>query len=136
MCAHYMYVCVSVVFTIYLYILYSQKYIHAHINISKYTYIYYVKQMQLIWLIVILFLPTKYCYYYPLGGTDFTVRFAKAFFEPKYKLSAATRSCCELEVEHRAWVEDQFANPPPVLSSSKWTMVDNLLSNISANLLY
>eukprot|EP01035_Chromulina_nebulosa_P024148 gene24148-31388_t len=75
------------------------------------------------------FFPFGYFVKNGIGGTDFTVRFAKAFFEPKYKLSATTRSCCELEVEHRAWVEDQFANPPPVLSSSKWTMVGVIASD-------
>eukprot|EP00597_Dinobryon_sp_UTEXLB2267_P007684 CAMPEP_0170086302 /NCGR_PEP_ID=MMETSP0019_2-20121128/21017_1 /TAXON_ID=98059 /ORGANISM="Dinobryon sp., Strain UTEXLB2267" /LENGTH=405 /DNA_ID=CAMNT_0010303291 /DNA_START=222 /DNA_END=1439 /DNA_ORIENTATION=- len=75
------------------------------------------------------FFPFGYFVKHDIGGTDFTVRFAKAFFEPKYKIHSATATCCELEVEHRAWVEDQFANPPPVLSSSKWTMVGVVTSD-------
>ena len=55
-----------------------------------------------------------------IGGTDFTLRFAKGFYEPKYKLSAWYTKASELEGEHRAWIEDQFANPPPVLAGSTW----------------
>lgn len=69
-----------------------------------------------------------------LGGTDFTLKFARGFYEPKY-LYAGSRggpesggfhritSSNELGIEHRSWIEDQFANPPPVLASSKWVFV-------------
>ena len=97
------------------------------------------------------FFPFGYFIKHKIGGTDFTVKFAKGFFEPKYitgytgsssgarrsigggggggvvggtssNFSAITASC-EMGNEHRAWVEDQFANPPPVLASSKWALV-------------
>jgi hypothetical protein len=87
------------------------------------------------------FFPFGYFVKNKIGGTDFTVKFAKGFFEPKYVQSgysgngnthssgSSTSNFCkvttssELSNEHRAWIEDQFANPPPVLASSKWTLV-------------
>ena len=58
-----------------------------------------------------------------IGGTDFTLRFAKGFYEPKYKLSPKFTKSSELEAEHRFWIEDQFANPPPLLSASTWEFI-------------
>jgi gamma-glutamylcyclotransferase (GGCT)/AIG2-like uncharacterized protein YtfP len=86
------------------------------------------------------FFPFGYFVKHKIGGTDFTVKFAKGFFEPKYihgysssgasggsagahfNFSRVTSSS-QLGNEHRAWVEDQFAAPPPVLASSKWALV-------------
>ena len=67
---------------------------------------------------------------YTTGGTDFTIKFAKGFYEPKYRLSNETTSSSELENEHRAWIEDQFANPPPVLASSRWRLVGVVTSEL------
>lgn len=80
------------------------------------------------------FFPFGYFIKHKIGGTDFTVKFAKGFFEPKYiHLTAPgtgghsnfshVTSSSQLGNEHRAWVEDQFACPPPVLASSKWALV-------------
>ena len=69
------------------------------------------------------FFPFGYFVKHQIGGTDYTLRFALGFYEPKYRMSKDMTSPSELEVEHRAWIEDQFANPPPVLSSSKWEFV-------------
>jgi hypothetical protein len=69
------------------------------------------------------FFPFGYLVRQGIGGTDFTVRFAKAFFEPKYPFNGEAQASKDLQLEHRAWVEDQFACPPPVLASSAWTMV-------------
>ena len=86
------------------------------------------------------FFPCGYFIKHKIGGTDFTVKFAKGFFEPKYIQSGHTgggggagnngyssfssvTSSSQLGNEHRAWVEDQFAAPPPVLASSKWALV-------------
>ena len=66
---------------------------------------------------------------YYIGGTDFTVKFAKGFYEPKYHITPYTSSSNELELEHRAWIEDQFANPPPVLISSKWNCIGVVVMN-------
>lgn len=82
------------------------------------------------------FFPFGYFTKHKIGGTDFTVKFAKGFFEPKYiqghsnssgsggytNFSHVTSSA-QLGNEHRAWVEDQFACPPPALASSKWALV-------------
>jgi hypothetical protein len=84
------------------------------------------------------FFPFGYFIKHNIGGTDFTVKFAKGFFEPKYIHSnhgsggsgaggqpsfSNVTSSSQLGNEHRAWVEDQFAAPPPVLASSKWALV-------------
>ena len=82
------------------------------------------------------FFPFGYFIKHKIGGTDFTVKFAKGFFEPMYIQSnqsghtngaahsfSLVTSSSQLGNEHRAWVEDQFANPPPVLASSKWALV-------------
>ena len=89
------------------------------------------------------FFPYGYFVKHKIGGTDFTVRFAKSYFDPKYlhptthygsgggsgsgghgssSFSSIT-SAAQLSNEHRAWIEDQFACPPPVLASSKWALV-------------
>ncbi len=69
------------------------------------------------------FFPFGYFVNNGIGGTDFTLRFAKGFYEPKYKLSPSYTKASELQGEHRAWIEDQFANPPPVLSASTWEFI-------------
>lgn len=69
------------------------------------------------------FFPFGYFVKHQIGGTDYTLRFAKAFYEPKYYMTADMSCSAELEVEHRAWIEDQFCCPPPALASSKWTVV-------------
>mmetsp|Transcript_16777 Transcript_16777/g.36621 ORF Transcript_16777/g.36621 Transcript_16777/m.36621 type:complete len:356 (+) Transcript_16777:1-1068(+) len=69
------------------------------------------------------FFPCGYFIKNCIGGTDFTVKFAKGFYEPRYRLGSEILCASELENEHRAWVEDQFANPPPVLASSRWALV-------------
>jgi hypothetical protein len=69
------------------------------------------------------FFPFGYLCGNDIGGTDFTLRFAKGFYEPKYKFSPNFKQASELQAEHRDWIEDQFANPPPVLAESKWEFV-------------
>ena len=69
------------------------------------------------------FFPYGYFVSNEIGGTDFTLKFAKGFYEPKYKLSPSYTKCSDLEGEHRAWIEDQFANPPPVLAASTWEFI-------------
>ena len=69
------------------------------------------------------FFPFGYFVKHGIGGTDFTVRFAKAFYEPKYTFNVTANRSSELTLEHRAWIEDQFACPPPALARSRWSMV-------------
>lgn len=57
------------------------------------------------------------------------MKFAKGFYEPKYHITPYTISSNELDLEHRAWIEDQFANPPPVLISSKWNCIGVVVMN-------
>lgn len=68
------------------------------------------------------FFPFGYFVKHQIGGTDYTLRFAKAFYEPKYYMTVDMTGSAELEVEHRAWIEDQFCCPPPALASSKWAI--------------
>lgn len=69
------------------------------------------------------FFPFGYFVKHGIGGTDFTVRFAKAFYEPKYTFNVTATRSFELCQEHRCWIEDQFACPPPALARSRWSMV-------------
>lgn len=69
------------------------------------------------------FFPHGYFVLNNIGGTDFTIKFAKGYYEPKYHLTHGMVSYTELQLEHRLWIEDQFCNPPPVLASSKWVMI-------------
>ena len=68
------------------------------------------------------FFPYGYFRKQSIGGTDYTLKFAKGFFEPKYKMSHEMIASSELSAEHRSWIEDNFANPPVALQSSKWVM--------------
>jgi hypothetical protein len=58
-----------------------------------------------------------------IGGTDFTLRFARGYYEPAFKFDANIKSVSEMEESHRLWVEDQFVNPPTAFSASRWTLV-------------
>eukprot|EP00455_Lapot_gusevi_P056632 TRINITY_DN9457_c0_g1_i2.p1 TRINITY_DN9457_c0_g1~~TRINITY_DN9457_c0_g1_i2.p1 ORF type:complete len:311 (-),score=0.44 TRINITY_DN9457_c0_g1_i2:180-1112(-) len=69
------------------------------------------------------FFPFGYFVRHRIGGTDYTVRFARGFFEPLFQLTADTKRTEEMEPDHRRWVEDQFLNPPPSLEASKWVLV-------------
>lgn len=80
------------------------------------------------------FFPYGYFIKHNIGGTDFTMRFGKGFYEPKYRLTKYMNTANELEIEHRAWIEDQFANPPPALASSKWAMVGVVTSEVNPNI--
>jgi hypothetical protein len=42
-----------------------------------------------------------------IGGTDFTLRFARGYYEPAFRFTAAVARASEMEPQHRAWVEDQ-----------------------------
>jgi len=62
------------------------------------------------------------------------MRFGKGYYEPKYRLTKYMSTANELEIEHRAWIEDQFANPPPALASSKWAMVGVVTSEVNPSI--
>jgi hypothetical protein len=69
----------------------------------------------------------KYFIKHGFGGQDFTLRFARSYYEPMFDLSLVffkgpRASAADLGHSHSRWVEDQFWAPPSGLSAV-WKLV-------------